>query len=371
MPATKPRKPYRNYPLTAHPNGQWCKRIRGRLVYFGPWGDPQAAIERYRQEFPILIAGGTVERCETLQTVVAAFLNRSQGRVATGDLTERSFDDLKENCELILDTLGRATGTNQISTFDMERLRSSLCKGKRGRVVAVSSQTRKIGMARQVFLFANEEFGANMPYRKTLKLPSARTVRASRNKARMFTADEVNALLEIAKPQMKAMIYLGINCGFGNRDCATIQIESVDIGKGWHNYARPKTGVERRCPLWDETTAALYKAIQDRTDGHVFLTHYGNPWIGKNRACPIAFEFRKLCQAVGIYVAGVTTFYSLRRTFETIGATTGDQIAVDYIMGHAPASNDMAAVYRQRTFDSQLRKVTDHVREWLTGAITL
>ena len=370
MPAAKPRKPYKNYPLTAHPNGQWCKRIRGRLVYFGAWCDPQAAIERYREEFPILIAGGRIERGEIMQSVVGAFLQRSQGRVTTGDLTKRSLADLQENCELILSVLGKATRTDQLSTFDLERLRTSLCRGKRGKVVAPSSQTRKIGMARQVFLFANEEFGANIPYRKTLKLPSAKTMRANR-KVRLFTSDEVNALLASAKPQLKAMIYLGINCGFGNGDCATIQIENIDIANGWHNYARPKTNVERRCPLWDETTAAIYKAIGGRTAGNVFLTKYGNPWIGKDRACPIAFEFRKLCQAVGIYVKGVTTFYSLRRTFETIGAAAGDQVAVSYVMGHAPASSDMAAVYRQKTFDKQLRKVTDHVYAWLTGALTL
>jgi hypothetical protein len=46
-------------------------------------------------------------------------------------------------------------------------------------------------------------------------------------------------------------------------------------------------------------------------------------------------------------------------------------VAVDYIMGHAPSSNDTAAIYRQKTFDGQLRKVTDHVQDWLTGSTVL
>lgn len=31
----KPTKPYPAYPLLAHATGRWCKKIRGRFVYFG------------------------------------------------------------------------------------------------------------------------------------------------------------------------------------------------------------------------------------------------------------------------------------------------------------------------------------------------
>ena len=39
-PANKPAKPYPEFPLTAHPAGYWCKKIRGKIHYFGPWDDP-------------------------------------------------------------------------------------------------------------------------------------------------------------------------------------------------------------------------------------------------------------------------------------------------------------------------------------------
>ena len=42
----KPAKPYPDFPLTAHPAGYWCKKIRGRLYYFGPWADPNSARHR-------------------------------------------------------------------------------------------------------------------------------------------------------------------------------------------------------------------------------------------------------------------------------------------------------------------------------------
>lgn len=38
----KPSKPYPDFPLTAHPVGQSCKKIGGRIPYFGPWEVPSA-----------------------------------------------------------------------------------------------------------------------------------------------------------------------------------------------------------------------------------------------------------------------------------------------------------------------------------------
>ena len=53
----KPRKPHANFPLTPHPNGQGCKKIRGQLRFFGVWSDPQAALERYLQQAADLHTG--------------------------------------------------------------------------------------------------------------------------------------------------------------------------------------------------------------------------------------------------------------------------------------------------------------------------
>ena len=64
-----------------------------------------------------------------------------------------------------------------------------------------------------------------------------------------------------AGPTMRAMILLGINCGFGNTDCAILTEDKIDLAGGWATLTRRKTGIKRRCPLWPETISALRERL--------------------------------------------------------------------------------------------------------------
>src|SRR6516165_4779514 len=86
----KPNKPYPDFPLTAHPAGQWCKKIRGKLHYFGSWSDPDAALKKYLAEKDALHAGrkprADVEGL-TVKELANDFLNAKQALVAAGELS--------------------------------------------------------------------------------------------------------------------------------------------------------------------------------------------------------------------------------------------------------------------------------------------
>src|SRR5881392_2107694 len=98
-PSSKPAKPYPEYPLTAHPAGYWCKKIRGKLHYFGPWADPDAALDKYLAQKDALHAGRK-PRPETegvtVKDVANEFLNAKQALVDTGELSPRTWADYKE-----------------------------------------------------------------------------------------------------------------------------------------------------------------------------------------------------------------------------------------------------------------------------------
>src|SRR5207302_1484484 len=136
---------------------------------------------------------------------------------------------------------------------------------------------------------------------------------------KLLTADEIRRLLGAAGPAMKAMVMLGINCGFGNADCGRLPLSALDLEGGWIDYPRPKTGIPRRCPLWPETTEALREALAKRKEpkdpaaaGLVFVTKYGAGWGRADTSNPVSQEVGRLLRRLGIDTRKGLGFYTLR-----------------------------------------------------------
>jgi len=210
-----------------------------------------------------------------------------------------------------------------------------------------------------------------MRYGPLFKRPSRKVIRLQRAKQlpKMFEATDVRRLLDKATPQLKAMILLAVNCGFGNNDCATLPMRALDLAGGWIDFPRPKTGGHRHCPLWPETITAIKEVLANRRNpkdkAHadlVFITAALGSFSKETTDNPVSKEFAKLVNELGLKQAG-RGFYSLRHTFRTIADESRDQPACDSIMGHSDES--MASRYRERIGDDRLRAVTDHVRTWL------
>jgi integrase len=371
----KPSKPYPEFPLTAHPAGQWCKKIRGKLHYFGKWDDPDGALRKYLAEKDALHAGRTPRPdpgAVTVKDAVNGFLNLKKQLVDVGELRPRTWEGYKEACDLLVSVFGKLRLLDDLSADDFSSLRDRLA-----RKYGVYRLANSIQVVRSVFKYAFEAGLINTPVRfgPGFKRPSKKSIRLHRAKAgpKLFTREEILRILDAAGVPLRAMILLGINCGFGNHDCGTLPISAVDLERGFLDYPRPKTGIPRRCPLWAETIVALREALARRPEPKkpehaalFFVTKYGGSWGKDTPDSPVAKEFAKILRALNINGRKGPGFYTLRHVFRTVADASKDQIATDHIMGHA--RDDMASLYREGISDERLRAVTDYVRAWLFGA---
>jgi integrase len=371
-PAVKPNKPYPDFPLTAHPAGYWCKKIRGKIHYFGPWGDPDAALKKYLEQKDDLHAGRT-PRPEadtlTVKDVANAFLNAKQQAVGAGELSPRTWADYKAIMDMLLGGLGKQKAVNTLDPQDFATLKDKLAKRN-----GPPRMSTVVQVIRCAFRFAYESGLLDKPVRfgPVFKRTARKVLRLHRARQgpKLFTAEEVRGLIDGAGQPLKAMILLGINCGFGNTDCGTLPLSAVDLERGVINYPRPKTGIPRRCPLWPETVQALEEVLAERpqpkgpTDaGLVFVTRFGQSWAKTSNSGPLIWEMRKLLRKLGINGRKGLGFYTLRHSFRTVADEAKDQPAADYIMGHEIPH--MSTVYRERISDARLKAVSDHVRAWL------
>ena len=375
--ADKPSKPYDTFPLFAHSNGSWAKKIRGKLHYFGPWADPDAALAKYLAEKDALHAGRKprpAAEALTIKDVVNAFLNHKDTLVSAGELSARTRASYKDACDQLVKHLGRTRLAADLAPEDFAGLRNKLAEHYGHHRLCMYIQ-----YTRSVFKHAFESGLLAVPVRfgPGFKRPSKKVMRLHRAEqgVKLFTREEILKLIDAAGPAMKAMLLLGINCGFGNNDCARLPVGAVDLDGGWIDFPRPKTGIARRVSLWPETVAALRDYLAQRPEpkdednvGLVFITKYGLPWAKETSTNPVSQEMAKLLKALGINGRKGLGFYTLRHTFRTVADEAKDQPAADFIMGHE--SGHMSTVYRERISDERLKAVTDHVRRWLFGDTT-
>ncbi len=403
-----PAKPSPDFPLYAHAGGKWAKKVRGTTHYFTHWkDDPKgvAALETWLDEKDDLLAGRVPRQKRdelTVEELCFRFLEHKEGLRNNGELSPRTYETYFHTCEkTIVGHLGRKRVVIDLAPDDFRKMRAKLAK-TRGPVALGNEITR----VRSVFRFAFDEglilapvrFGQGFAKPRKEVADAAREKKRADNGLRMLEASELRLVLDAltgkkvaigtdeetgepvtvemkANPQLRAMVLLGANTGFGNSDLSGLPIRALDLDNGWVDFARVKNATPRRVPLWPETVAAIREWIPKRPkakdpadSGLLFLTCRGQRWVKVHKsgapADAIGQEFSKVLRALGLKRHGLS-FYALRHGFETIAGDTRDQVAVDAVMGHV--SKGMAGVYRERIDDARLVAVTEHVRRWLFG----
>jgi integrase len=369
----KPAKPYPDFPLFAHASGQWAKKIRGKMHYFGQWGDPDAALAKYLEQKDALHAGRKPRPragAYTVKDICNDFLNAKQSLVDAGEITSRTWRDYKQVCDLVVANFGKGRAADDVGPDDFAALRNKVAL----RWGPARLGTKLIQYTRCLFKHAFDAELIDRPVRfgPGFKRPGKKVLRLNRAAAgpRLFTADEIRRLIDAANVQLRAMVLLGINCGLGNSDVGNLPLSALNLDNALIDYPRPKTGVARRCPLWPETVAAIREALARRPEpksaddaGLVFLTRCGYRWAKEINTNPVSQELAKLLRRLGINGRKGLGFYTLRHTFRTVADEARDQPAADFIMGHEV--DHMSSVYRETISDARLRAVADHVRAWL------
>lgn len=370
----KPAKPSAGFPLFPHRNGQWAKKVRGRLHYFGTWDDADAALQRWDEVKSDLIAGRTPRPRQselTLAMLTERFLTAKRNRVESGELAVVTFRDYCDIVGHIERQFGRRRLVADLAAEDFVELRRSFSAihgpHRLGKDVVVTRSLFRWGYESDL-IAQPVRFGPEFtPPSRKAKLKAARE-----SGRRDFEASELRRLIAAAEGPLKAMILLGINAGLGQKDLASLQ--RSHIADGWLNFPRPKTEVERRCPLWPDTLEAIGtlerpQAVHPRDADCVFLTERGTRVVritDRSRTDTVGANFAALMKSLNLN--GRRGFYGLRHSFATAAGDARDQAAIDLIMGHRDAT--MAANYRHRISDRRLEEVVAVVRAWLWPAVT-
>src|SRR5262249_11172373 len=108
-----PEKPTPYFPLFPHATRRWAKKIRGKLYYFGPWDDPQGALDNYNRQAEALHPGraprGGGDGGDDALTVKALgnrYLNAKLALRDNGEITNRTFEDNREAAGLLVSAFG-------------------------------------------------------------------------------------------------------------------------------------------------------------------------------------------------------------------------------------------------------------------------
>ena len=363
--------------------GYWCKKIRGHVYYFGRVvDDPKgiAALEEWERTKADLYAGRDPEAPDptklTIEQLCFQFLAFHEGRRDTEEISPRTYQGLVATCKTAAEFWGRHRAATSLTPGDFGRLRTELAKTRK--LIALGNEIMRV---RSVFKFGFKNgllprqtvFGSMFDKPDSDAIDRAREAKRAEHGDRMFEAAELRSILAASGQPLRTMVLLAANCGYGQTDLSSLPLRAVNLDSGWVEFARVKTGRRRRCALWPQSVEAIRDWLRQRPKakdpadaGLLFLTCRGSRWVKLNAkgtpADALGQEFDKVVKKLGLKRPGVS-FYAIRHGFETVAGETGDQVAVDRVMGHKTPG--MSSVYTERIGDDRLRKVAEHVRKWL------
>ena len=195
-----------------------------------------------------------------------------------------------------------------------------------------------------------------------------------------LTPRQIGSLLKACDPVDKAIVMLGLNCGLGNTDIATLQLADVDLEAGTISNNRRKTDSARDFALWPETATCLKAYLKKHRGKHprtediaklFFIGHKGMPMVwdvvnddGRiKRIDAVKNRWDRLCDRAGVDLPYGAGFYILRHTYATmIGQLSHDLREVQAAMGHL-------TIQQQQTYRHDMGEKARSAQNKLRGYI--
>jgi integrase len=357
------------FPLALHPTGQYCKKIKGKIRYFGT--DKKKALERYLAQATFLHGVQSLTQKASkvkmaLKQLCELYLQYQHSRVLAGALTPKHYNEDIGSLGRFVSFLGQGCRIESISTLDLQNYKRKL----QSAYGSVDRQNLHISILKAMFHWARR----NDVLEAIPNIDAISKGKTVHKEMYTFNSEQIKKLLSAADVKMQAMIWLGLNCGFGCTDCGTLKLKDLDLNGSRVKLGRNKTGVRRNFPLWPETIKALKEL--PRSGSSAFCTSQGQPWVttviktngngereytSVNRITP---RFSRLMKKVGINAPKGTGFYALRRTAATTAARSGDPFAVQRLLGHVDLT--MATRYVQDV-SKQTDRVIENSRRYVLG----
>jgi integrase len=387
--------------LTPHRNGQWCKKVKGELYYFGKWHDDlkgERALEDWQARKDDIFAGLDKLRADspvaegmTLDDLAIRFLKDRRQAMVAGDLSKQTYKDyLRIVTDFITVTGGNgvvaALAPQHFAAYSATLTQRKLGRHSRKRIIAGVKAFLNFGAENG--LNPRPTYGTGF---KTLDT-SPEAIRQEKARAgekdysdRILTGTEIDKLLNASRPLFKGIILMGVNAALGPADIGRLKWSHINMETGEIDYPRGKTGVARRAYLWKRTRKALdrVKTLKHNAtaikkhgkDAFVFVTRKGLPMyreseivkggesVGVKIENAVSITFNRVAKTLEL--EGVT-FYRLRHTAKTLAMASPDGPAVNLLMGHK--EKGMGRVYDHSHVSlKRLKKVALAIKYGLWG----
>ncbi len=369
-----------DWPLSVGTNGQWQKKVLGVKRCFGSLDDPDGAIAEWLFKRDYYLAGEEPPQ--------------ATGKISVGTLCSKFKTDveIRRDSEEISGTYARDllyaanfVAENTVKSRPVESLQPDHFAKLRQAVIATGRKLRgqKNLMAdiRTMFLWGGDTPGKGMKYYKNVDFgprfrpPSSDALskeREASGSTRFIDREDLLELLKHAKPAMKCLILLGINCGFYASDSIALKFDRLHLSHRipHHDFYRTKNGRRRLGTLWPETVNALVTYIEkhrgDSDSDRVILNQYGRPYSDDAVGRGIRTAFVNLAAKAEVTLPPRTSIGSLRHTYGTVVDLAPDQQMIDLSMGHAPKGMQKR-IYSQLNLGEldRLAAVADIVHRWL------